>query len=107
MTSRPAPRRGRQDVSRLLDLCRQSIVFDDPAGVLACLRAVAADPEVRLVRVGNRMDPDYDGRASAGYRDLALNLRVATEATARLGVGMHVCEVQLLLRRIAELKVRQ
>jgi hypothetical protein len=95
----------RQDVSRLLDLCRQSIAFDDLAGVAACLRAVARDPDVCLVRVGGRMDAGFDAAASAGYRDLALNLRLATPATERLGVDGHVCEVQLILRQIAELKV--
>jgi hypothetical protein len=89
----------------LLDLCRQSIVFDDLAGVAACLRAIATDPEARLVRVGNKLDPGFDSRASAGYRDLSLNLRVVTAATERLGVDTHVCEVQLILREIAELKV--
>jgi hypothetical protein len=88
-----------------MDLCRQSIVFDDPAGVSACLEAIATDHEVRLVRLGNKLDPDHDARASAGYRDLALNLRLVTEATERLGVEWHVCEVQLILRRMAELKV--
>jgi len=38
-----------QDVSRLVDLCRQSVVFDDPAGVLACLEAIVNDPDVELV----------------------------------------------------------
>ena len=58
------------------------------------------------MRVANRMDPGYDGRASAGYRDVALNLRVGSEAAARLGVERHVCEVQLILRQFAELKAR-
>ena len=40
---------GPQDVSRLPDLCRQSVVFDCPASVLACLRASAEDPKVKLV----------------------------------------------------------
>jgi hypothetical protein len=53
------------------------------------------------------MDPDYDGCASAGYRDVSLNLRVVGAAARRLGVEGHVCEVQLLLRRFAELKVRR
>jgi hypothetical protein len=56
------------DVSRLTDVCRQSIIFDGPAGVAACLRAVAADPEAVVLRVKNRLDPAYDARSSAGYR---------------------------------------
>jgi hypothetical protein len=34
-----------------------------------------------------------------------VNLRVVTAETRRLGVETHVCEVQLILRPIAELKV--
>ena len=57
------------------------------------------------MRISNKMDPGFDSRASAGYRDLALNLRLVTPATERLGADTHVCEVQLILREIAELKV--
>ncbi len=65
-----------QDVSRLVDLCRQSIVFESPGGVAACLAAIAADPTVALCRVKNRLDPKYDAAKSAGYRDVGLNLRM-------------------------------
>ena len=47
----------------------------------------------------------YDGSETAGYRDVALNLRLCTAAALELGVELHVCEVQLLLRRFAEIKV--
>ena len=57
------------------------------------------------MRVKNRLDPDYDAEESGGYRDVGLNLRVVTAETRRLGVETHVCEVQLLLRTFAELKV--
>ena len=48
----------------------------------------------------------YDGEESAGYRDVALNVRLHTAAALDLGVEMHVCEVQLLLRPFAEIKAR-
>ncbi len=57
------------------------------------------------VRVKNRLDPDYNAEESLGYRDVALNLRVVTAETRQLGSETHVCEVQLLLRAFAELKV--
>jgi hypothetical protein len=38
-------------------------------------------------------------------RDIGLNLRIVNEATTELGLETHVCEVQLLLRPYAELKV--
>ena len=53
----------------------------------------------------NRLDPGYDAAASGGYRDVALNLRLTGVAARELGVETHVCEVQLLLRPFAELKV--
>ena len=88
-----------------MDLCRQSLVFDDVAGVAACLAAVRADPEARVLRVKNRLDPGYDAGLSAGYRDVAVNVRVETAASAALGVDGHVCELQLTPRTFAEAAV--
>ena len=94
-----------QDVSRLSDICRQSIIFDTADGVARCLRAINSDAEARLVRVKNRLDPDYESDASAGYRDVPVNLRLDTHHSRDLGLDSHVCELQLLLRPFAELKV--
>ena len=94
-----------QDVSRLVDLCRQTIIFDDPLDLAACLLAIRSDPETRLLRVKNRLDPDYDTRLSAGYRDVALNLRLVGSEAVAMGLDTHVCEVLLLLRSMYELKV--
>ena len=58
------------------------------------------------MRVKNRLDPAHRSGASAGYRDVALNLRLAGPAARRLGLDMHVCELQLLLRSFAQFKVR-
>ena len=89
-----------------MDICRQSIVFEDLAGVATCLGAIRQDPDAEVVRVKNRFDPAYDPRLSAGYRDLALNIRIISAEIRGLGVENHVCEVQLILRAFAELKVR-
>ncbi len=64
-----------------------------------------ADSDVQVVRVKNRLDPQYISVASAGYRDFGLNLLIQTEETGRLGLDRHVCEVQLLLLPFAEIKV--
>ena len=95
------------DVSRLVDVCRQAIVFDDLAGLAACLDWIAADQEVRVCRVKNRMSPAYDPALSMGYRDVALNLRLSTPETRRLGCELHVCELQLLLRPFAVLRTEE
>ena len=88
-----------------MDMCRQCIVFDSLDALAACLRAIRADPDAVPVRVKNRLDPGYDPARSAGYRDVALNLRIAGRLTEGLGLDLHVCEVQLLHRPFAELKV--
>ena len=61
--------------------------------------------QVEVIRIKNRLDPAHNAARSAGYRDVALNLRVMCAAARRLGVDTHVCEVQLLLRKFADLKV--
>jgi arabinogalactan endo-1,4-beta-galactosidase len=94
-----------QDVSWLVDLCRQSIVFEDVDSLAGCLSAIIADREVQVVRVKNRMDLEYNEQQSAGYRDVALNIRIVNERAKQLGLSGHVGEVQLLLKSVAELKV--
>jgi hypothetical protein len=44
---------GAQDASRLLDLCRQCILFDSLAGVAACLTAMAEDSSVKILQVAS------------------------------------------------------
>ena len=95
----------RYDVSRLVDVCRKSIVFETVEDLRTCLAAMWGDTEVVVERVKNRLDPGYDARATAGYRDVAVNLRVVGLGAAELGLDTHVCEVQLVLRGFADLKV--
>ena len=93
------------DVSRLLDVCRESVVFKSLRDLSTCLAAMAADSDVALLRVKNRFDPAYDSASSGGYRDVQVCLSFTSAAAAvRLGLDRHVCEVQLLLRATAELK---
>mmetsp|Transcript_21033 Transcript_21033/g.48647 ORF Transcript_21033/g.48647 Transcript_21033/m.48647 type:complete len:312 (+) Transcript_21033:3-938(+) len=92
------------DVSRILDLARQTIVFRSVHSLLECLGVIHADPDVIVERVKNRMDPDFDTKLSAGYRDVSLNLRIQNGATQSMGIETHVCEVQLLLTQFADLK---
>lgn len=94
-----------QDPSRLVDLCRQCIVFEDLADLAACLQSIRIDPDVRVVRVKNRLADSYDVGLSAGYRDVVMNMRLTSTAASVRGVDGHICEVQLLHRLFAELKV--
>lgn len=68
---------------------------------------IQQDAEIQILRIKNRLDPSYDSAQSAGYRDVLINIRLATAESYTLGVNAHVCELQLLLRHYAELKVIQ
>jgi hypothetical protein len=56
------------DVSRLVDLCRQMIVFDQVEDLVDCLEVILRDEDVLVERIKNRMDVHYEVAASAGYR---------------------------------------
>ena len=92
------------DPSLLLDLVRGSITCRTVRGIMDCLARIQADPGVFVLNVKNRFDPRYDGHATAGYRNLALLLVIVDAETARFGVHDHVCELQLGLAQINELK---
>ena len=94
------------DVSRLLDCCRKSIIFEDLNDLLTCMKAISTDPECKIVRAKNRLRPDYDSSLTAGYRNVGLNLQVITSETKRLRIENHVCEVQLTTIDFAKIKVR-
>mmetsp|Transcript_36495 Transcript_36495/g.73212 ORF Transcript_36495/g.73212 Transcript_36495/m.73212 type:complete len:217 (-) Transcript_36495:47-697(-) len=92
------------DPSLCLDLCRESIVFSEIRDLRMCLACIRQDPAVKFVRVKNRLASAYDASATAGYRDVALNLRFDDECTRRLGVSLHVCELQLILKCFMDMK---
>ena len=71
-----------------------------------CISIIDSDTDVTVARVKNRLHPSFDSMISAGYRNVALNIRIVTEETKFLGLETHVCEVQLLLLKMAEIKVR-
>ena len=96
-----------QDASRLLDVCRQAIVFDNLRGLIDCLDIVISDPDVRVVRVKNRYQTGYNSTLSGGYRDVLLNLQLHSPEAVLLGVEAHVCELQLMLSEFAALKTEE
>ena len=89
-----------------MDCCRHSLFYPDVASLIAGLRAIAADPDVELVHVKNRLSPAHDVRVTAGYRDVLLNLRLRAAAARRLNLDHHVWELQLMLISFARIKVR-
>ena len=56
------------DVSRLLDCCRSRIAFSSIGEMFNCLEAIAADKEIKIVRLKNMLDQDYDTSQTAGFR---------------------------------------
>jgi hypothetical protein len=89
-----------------VDVCRQSIIFEDLPSMIDCLHIIAVDPDIEVLRVKNRLDPTFDPAQTAGYRDVLLSIRISTAETCTLGVDLHVCEVQLVLRSFFALKAR-
>ena len=94
----------RGEVSRLVDITRQSIIFESIEDIVRCVSIIMMDPEIVIERIKNRFDVNYDSSQSAGYRDLALNLRIVSREAKDLGLHTHVCEVQLLNKQMAEMK---
>lgn len=92
------------EASRLVDITRQSIYFDSLHSLSHCLEIILSDPQVVVERIKNRMDEAYDASVSGGYRDCSLNLRIVTPESRRCRTDLHVCEVQLVLKKIAMLK---
>jgi hypothetical protein len=67
------------NVSELLDICRQLIVFDTISDIHRCLEEIHKDKTVRIVRIKNRLTPDYNAaEITGGYRDVALNIRMSS-----------------------------
>ena len=87
------------DVSRLVDICRQTIAFERPGDVLACLEALCADRDLDIVRLKNRMDEDLDSRHSAGFRP-------AIGARKTSVVGFFCCFSQLFFLFFAFLPLK-
>ena len=96
-----------KDVSKLVDVVRQSIAFKDGWSLLHCLRLILADSEAKVVRIKNRMDPRFDSACLGGYRNVNLNLQISTAESRDVCVDEHVCELQLELVPFAEIKSNQ
>ena len=62
------------DISLLTDLARQALVYKTSEQLALGLRAICQDPEVRVVRIKNRLCTSYDAHETAGYRDVLVNI---------------------------------
>ena len=87
--------------AHLLDLVRTRVNVLDPYGAFVFFKLLQEDSELQLARVCNKFAEHRDGSdtpaaAASGYKDLVLNVRYRG----------HVCEVQVALADLAEMKSR-
>mmetsp|Transcript_35360 Transcript_35360/g.86064 ORF Transcript_35360/g.86064 Transcript_35360/m.86064 type:complete len:1624 (-) Transcript_35360:129-5000(-) len=92
---------------RLLDISRNCIIFDNMVDMTNCIGKISTDSSVRIERLKNRLSPSYNSDETAGYRDVCINLRVVNKQAETLGAEIHICEVQLVLKKFAELKTNE
>jgi len=92
------------DVSRVLDVCREMIVFESIKDMTDCLHALSNDSELSVVRIKSSMTKaGLNPAVPMGLHFISVNLRIHNAQTKRLAVSGHVCEVLLMLRSSAEL----
>lgn len=91
------------DVSRLLDICRERIVFEKLQDLTDCLEAVRCDEELIIVRIKSSMTkPGLKPVINSGLGFISINVRIDNCQTRKLAIHTHVCELQLMLKGFAE-----
>mmetsp|Transcript_32412 Transcript_32412/g.75509 ORF Transcript_32412/g.75509 Transcript_32412/m.75509 type:complete len:710 (-) Transcript_32412:171-2300(-) len=90
--------------SRVVDIARQCVIFDNMTDLKKCLETIIFDENVAIKRVKNRYSTKYDAEATGGYRDVSINLRLVSQQAQALGAELHIVEVQLLLREYVHMK---
>ncbi len=79
------------------------MVFSEPGQILACLEAIAADSEVEVVRINNKLARDYDAGITAGYRCAA----PATSNRSSPQTPHGMCPGQLVLKGQCTVRCRR
>ena len=92
------------DARRLKDLVRNNVTCSTLDEVADKFERIARDESVAIVQIKNGFDPGYDSRKSGGYRDIKLSLVVVDAFARGSAVEEHICELQILLKDIHQLK---
>lgn len=92
------------DASMLIDLVRSSITCESLDGIISVVNNICGDRHIKILKIKNRFDPKYDSGDSAGYRNLSFSLLLADSVTEQCGVDKHVCELQVGLKVMDDLK---
>jgi hypothetical protein len=91
------------DVSRLLDVCRERIVFEKLQDLADCLQAVHDDEEFIIVRIKSSMGKSgVKPVINSGLGFISINLMIDNNQTRKLAIHTHVCELQFTLKGFAE-----
>ncbi|EKX49294.1 hypothetical protein GUITHDRAFT_104824 [Guillardia theta CCMP2712] len=85
------------DLSKVLDVVRECIIFNRVEDLKECIEEIFHDEDIEFVRIKNRLSKDHCAQSTGGYRDVLLNLRLRSFI-------FKVVEVQLILREFSELK---
>ena len=83
---------------------RNTVTCSTLEEVTETFERIARDDTVAIVHIKNGFDPSYDSRKSGGYRDIKLSLVVVDAFARGSAVEEHICELQILLKDIHELK---
>eukprot|EP00960_Hanusia_phi_P073965 768128-Hanusia_phi.AAC.3 len=92
------------DVSRLMDIVRYALIFEDICELSRAVDILLEDPHIEVMRVKNRLSLGYNPKESGGYRDLCINIRISNEETKQFCVSGFRCELQLVLKSFMELR---
>jgi hypothetical protein len=91
-------------ISFACDVVRQTVVLDTIPDITAMMGALHNDPEIKVIRVKNRMATAYDSSLTCGYRDVLVNLCLQNDITRYFNIDMHICELQLVLKEVVEVR---
>ena len=89
------------DASRVLDFVRASLVATSVREARSALEFVMERAVVKSIK--NRLDSDYDGKDTAGYRDVNLQLTFAEVEKSSVYKGF-VFELQIILQKFIDIK---
>jgi hypothetical protein len=91
-------------VSRLLDICREKIVFERVSDLASCLEQLVYDPTITVMRIKSNMGASANkNSAMKGFKQVVVNIKIDNEQTRRLCVHHHVCEILLQVKDMARL----
>eukprot|EP00960_Hanusia_phi_P058774 763981-Hanusia_phi.AAC.4 len=93
------------DSSRLVDVCRESIIFHHLRDIVVAVRSIKLDKDISVRRIKNRLDPNMDPWSTAGYRDVSTNLCIVSQEAYNLGLEGHVCELLLIPKDMHDIKI--